>query len=97
MLDDDAGRSGIELDNALCDESEGDEEEDDAVQVSKSTGKKIKKKKGTRAHDNAISKEIGYNRWMRNNIWVVGGERLTTNDIKTTRSNKKKRLKKKDK
>ena len=31
---------------------------------------------------------------MRDDIWVVGEERVTSDDIKTTRFNKKKRLKK---
>ena len=80
MLNNDACRGAVELDN-IPNVEEGDEE-DDITSEKESAGNAKKNKAETRSRDNKISKELRYNIWMRNNIRAAGEERLVIGDVK---------------
>ena len=42
-----------------------------------------------------MSQALGYNRWMRENVWLAGKKRLEIDDVKTKRLAARRRLEKK--
>ena len=93
LMDDDAGRA---LSSAVCDPEEEEEDDDDAeadpemsVQQDITQGNR-KEKKGSVKEDNKISRQLGFNRYLRDNIWKVGAKRIRLDDL----GNKRKRRKK---
>ena len=62
------------------------DEEANVMEVGSTTGNKSRKKKeGTKAKNNQIAIELGYNRWMRDNIWSASREFLATDNMKQQR------------
>ena len=49
----------------------------------------------SRKGDNAISKKLGYNRFMVENVWKIGRERLEKANVKKVRLDAQKRQKRK--
>ena len=49
----------------------------------------------SKVKDDAVSKKLGYNRFMVHDVWKVGKERLLKDDIKNKRSAAKKRTERK--
>ena len=106
ILDDDACRATTDDTEALRDiaadaENAHDallsDDDVDAPADESTTRRKSRrnKKEGTKANDNEISMKLGYNRWMRDNIWVAGEERLAKDNVKQGRFEARQRLNKK--
>jgi len=99
ILDDDACRATTDdVDDVADDADEAvlSDDDVDALEAGLTTRRLSRKRKeGTKTKDNQISMELGYNRWMRDNIWLAGEERLAKDNVKQGRFQARQRLKKK--
>ena len=99
ILDDDACRATTDdVDDVADDADEAvlSDDDVDALAAQSTTRRPSRKKKAdTKANDNQISMELGYNRWMRDNIWLAGEECLAKDNVKQGRFEARQRLKKK--
>ena len=53
------------------------------------------KNKESTKQDRKMSRALGYNRWMRDNVWLAGKKRLEIDDVKKKRLSARRRLEKK--
>ena len=105
ILDDDACRAttdDVDASGDITDDTDNTDEavlsdnDVDVLEAESTTRRKSRKKKeDTKAKDNQISMELGYNRWMRDNIWLAGKERLAKDNVKQGRFEAQQRLNKK--
>ena len=92
ILDDDTCWASTNDVDASCDISDNangankallSDEDVDAMEAESTTRKKSRtKKEGAKAKDNQIAMELGYNRWMRRDIWLAGKECLAKDNVK---------------
>ena len=103
LLDDDAGRTNVDLaeDDVEHEDkeelNEGEEENYAGMGELKSNDvspSSTKNKESTKK-DRKMSQALGYNRWMRENVWLAGKKRLEIDDVKTKRLAARRRLEKK--